>query len=91
MAPRPPVPHSHKKLQFKKCVWPKMAGTRVTLKKYLWPTRSIPSGEIAPNSQVEEHRSSLFLARKWNRELDYRLIKELWAFRENQIAVRFRI
>ena len=30
-----------------------------------------------------------FLARKWDRELDYRLIKELWAFRENRIAVRF--
>jgi nuclear transport factor 2 (NTF2) superfamily protein len=30
-----------------------------------------------------------FLTRKWNRELDYRLIKELWAFRENRIAVRF--
>ena len=30
-----------------------------------------------------------FLARKWSRELDYRLIKELWAFLENRIAVRF--
>ncbi len=30
-----------------------------------------------------------FLTRKWNRELDYRLIKELWAFDENRIAVRF--
>src|SRR5580704_14119905 len=30
-----------------------------------------------------------FLTRKWNRELDYRLIKELWAFGENRIAVRF--
>lgn len=30
-----------------------------------------------------------FLNRKWNRELDYRLIKELWAFHENRIAVRF--
>lgn len=30
-----------------------------------------------------------FLARKWARELDYRLIKELWAFTENRIAVRF--
>jgi uncharacterized protein len=29
------------------------------------------------------------LTRKWNRELDYRLIKELWAFGENRIAVRF--
>ena len=30
-----------------------------------------------------------FLTRKWNRELDYRPIKEIWAFRENRIAVRF--
>ena len=30
-----------------------------------------------------------FLARKWTRELDYRLIKELWAFDGNRIAVRF--
>jgi hypothetical protein len=29
------------------------------------------------------------LTRKWTREMDYRLIKELWAFRENRIAVRF--
>ncbi len=30
-----------------------------------------------------------FLTRKWARELDYRLIKELWAFSGNRIAVRF--
>ncbi len=30
-----------------------------------------------------------FLTRKWARELDYRLIKELWAFDGNRIAVRF--
>jgi nuclear transport factor 2 (NTF2) superfamily protein len=30
-----------------------------------------------------------FLARKWEKELDYRLIKELWAFHENRVAVRF--
>ncbi|HEX5276308.1 MAG TPA: nuclear transport factor 2 family protein [Fluviicoccus sp.] len=30
-----------------------------------------------------------FLTRKWAREHDYRLIKELWAFTENRIAVRF--
>ena len=30
-----------------------------------------------------------FLTRKWARELDYRLIKELWAFGERRIAVRF--
>ena len=30
-----------------------------------------------------------FLTRKWAKELEYRLIKELWAFHENRIAVRF--
>jgi nuclear transport factor 2 (NTF2) superfamily protein len=30
-----------------------------------------------------------FLQRKWRKELDYRLIKELWGFRENRMAVRF--
>ncbi|MGH0036560.1 MAG: DUF1348 family protein [Myxococcota bacterium] len=30
-----------------------------------------------------------FLERKWSRELDYRLIKELWAFTDHRIGVRF--
>lgn len=30
-----------------------------------------------------------FLRRKWSHELDYRLIKELWAYHDNRIAVRF--
>ena len=30
-----------------------------------------------------------FLQRKWQKELDYRLIKELWAFTDNRIGVRF--
>ncbi len=30
-----------------------------------------------------------FLTRKWEKELDYRLKKELWGFRENRMAVRF--
>jgi hypothetical protein len=30
-----------------------------------------------------------FLTRKWARELDYRLIKEVWAHQDNRIAVRF--
>ena len=30
-----------------------------------------------------------FLTRKWNKELDYRLIKEIWTFGDNRIAVRF--
>jgi hypothetical protein len=30
-----------------------------------------------------------FLTRKWKKEAEYRLIKELWGFRENRMAVRF--
>ncbi|MDG4674874.1 nuclear transport factor 2 family protein [Shinella sp. 838] len=36
------------------------------------------------HKEIEE-----FLARKWNKELDYRLIKELWAYTANRIAVRY--
>ena len=47
----------------------------------LWRNRAeFPVGRAA----VRE-----FLQRKWARELDYRLIKELWAFTEHRIAVRF--
>ncbi|MBY6243911.1 nuclear transport factor 2 family protein [Methylosinus sp. Sm6] len=38
---------------------------------------------------VGRDRIEAFLERKWSRELEYRLIKELWAFHENRIAVRF--
>jgi nuclear transport factor 2 (NTF2) superfamily protein len=31
----------------------------------------------------------IFLSRKWEKELDYRLIKELWAFTDNRIGVRY--
>jgi nuclear transport factor 2 (NTF2) superfamily protein len=51
----------------------------------------------APDSQWRNRAEFLtgraaieaFLTRKWARELDYRLIKELWAFGGNRIAVRF--
>ena len=39
-----------------------------------------------PRGREEVRR---FLERKWSRELDYRLIKELWAFTGERIAVRF--
>lgn len=38
---------------------------------------------------VGRHQIKEFLQRKWAKELDYRLIKELWAFTDNRIAVRF--
>jgi nuclear transport factor 2 (NTF2) superfamily protein len=39
-------------------------------------------------SEIFEGRDKIveFLTRKWNRELEYRLIKELWAFTDNRIA-----
>ena len=47
----------------------------------LWRNRvEFPTGR----EQVRQ-----FLQRKWARELDYRLIKELWAFAHDRIAVRF--
>ena len=39
-----------------------------------------------PNGREEVEA---FLTRKWEKELDYRLIKELWAYTENRIAVRY--
>nr|WP_315430617.1 nuclear transport factor 2 family protein [uncultured Albidiferax sp.] len=39
-----------------------------------------------PTGRAEVHQ---FLTRKWAKELDYRLVKELWAFTGNRIAVRF--
>ncbi len=43
-------------------------------------------------SDVFQGREAIvaFLTRKWERELDYRLIKDLWAFDGNRIAVRFQ-
>ncbi|MFA9204315.1 MAG: DUF1348 family protein [Flavobacteriales bacterium] len=38
---------------------------------------------------VGREQIKALLERKWARELDYRLIKELWAFTDNRIAVRF--
>ena len=39
-----------------------------------------------PQGRDEVHQ---FLQRKWAKELNYRLVKELWAYTENHIAVRF--
>lgn len=47
-----------------------------------------PAGVTARISRGREEIVE-FLTRKWNTELDYRLIKELWAHDGNRIAVRF--
>jgi uncharacterized protein len=75
------------------------AAQKVRMAEDAWNTRD--PARVAPAYTVDSrwrNRSEFlqgrdaieaFLARKWARELDYRLIKELWAFRENRIAVRF--
>ncbi|MCZ4289095.1 nuclear transport factor 2 family protein [Hoeflea alexandrii] len=50
-----------------------------------------PDSKWRNRSEFINGRSEIeaFLTRKWERELDYRLIKELWACSGNRIAVRF--
>ena len=46
-------------------------------------------GATAPSSPRAGREIVAFLSRKWAKELDYRLIKELWAVEGNRIAVRY--
>jgi nuclear transport factor 2 (NTF2) superfamily protein len=73
--------------------------TKVRLAEDAWNTRDPVKVSTAytPDS-VWRNRAEMLtgrdaivqlLTRKWNRELDYRLIKELWCFEGNRIAVRF--
>jgi uncharacterized protein len=75
------------------------AAEKVRLAEDAWNTRDPDRVALAytldshwrNRSEFLEGRAAIvgFLARKWRRELDYRLIKELWGFRENRMAVRF--
>ena len=75
------------------------AARKVRLAEDAWNTRDPERVALAyaPDSVWRNRAEFLagrdaivaFLARKWIRELDYRLIKELWAFHGNRIAVRF--
>jgi nuclear transport factor 2 (NTF2) superfamily protein len=87
--PRPPLP------PFDKAT----AAQKVRIAEDAWNTRDPAKVALAytPDS-IWRNRAEFirgreeivgFLTRKWARELDYRLIKELWAFTTNRIAVRF--
>jgi nuclear transport factor 2 (NTF2) superfamily protein len=65
-----------------------MRGTRANRRSLRSPTRPKARGETGRSSSPVAEIEA-FLKRKWARELDYRLIKEVWAFHENRIAVRF--
>ena len=88
-APRPPLPPFDRE----------SATLKVRLAEDGWNTRDpqrvalayTPDSRWRNRSEFPRGRAEIvaFLARKWARELDYRLIKELWAFDGNRIAVRF--
>lgn len=87
--PRPPVPPFDAEAAAKK----------VRAAEDAWNTRDPVrvAGAYSPDSVWRNRAEFLqgreqiveFLVRKWNKELDYRLIKEVWAFGEDRIAVRF--
>ena len=86
---RPPLPPytaetAHQKVRMAEDAWNSRDPDRVVgvyTEDTRWRNRAeFPIGR----AQVKE-----FLQRKWARELDYRLIKELWAFDGARIAVRF--
>jgi len=78
---------------------PESAVQKVRLAEDAWNTRDPARVALAytvdsswrNRAEFLQGRAAIeaFLRRKWARELDYRLIKELWAFGENRIAVRF--
>lgn len=86
---RPPLPpftleSAIKKVRLAEDGWNSRDPAKVAL-AYTEDTRWRNRAEFANGrQQVEE-----FLSRKWNRELDYRLIKELWAYTDIRIAVRY--
>jgi nuclear transport factor 2 (NTF2) superfamily protein len=89
MESKPPFPPfdaetARQKVRLAEDGWNSRDPTRVAL-AYSEDTRWRNRAEfVSGRADVEA-----FLARKWARELDYRLIKELWAFTGSRIAVRF--
>ena len=75
------------------------AKAKVQLAEDLWNTRDPERVLLAYTEHCEwRNRTEFlkgrdqikeFLKRKWSRELDYRLKKSLWGFRENRVAVQF--
>jgi len=78
---------------------PELAARKVQIAEDLWNTRD-PQRVAAAYTEDSQWRNRVeffqgrdaiiaFLTRKWNRELDYKLKKELWGFRGNRMAVKF--
>ena len=89
MTPRPPLPPfteetARQKVRAAEDAWNGRDPAKVAL-------AYSPESRWRNRSEFFTGRDAIvaFLTRKWARELDYRLIKELWAFTGNRIAVRF--
>ncbi|MBA3856550.1 MAG: DUF1348 domain-containing protein [Cyanobacteria bacterium PR.3.49] len=89
MSARPPLPpfdfeSAKKKVRMAEDAWNSRDPEKVSL-------AYTESSEWRNRSEFISGRQEIvsFLQRKWAKELDYRLIKELWAFDGNRIAVRF--
>jgi uncharacterized protein len=90
MSTRPPLPpfteaSARQKVQSAEDAWNSRDPQRVSLaytEDSVWRNRDM---FITGREEIVR-----FLAQKWERELDYALRKELWAFTENRIAVRFQ-
>ncbi|MGQ0698784.1 MAG: nuclear transport factor 2 family protein [Panacagrimonas sp.] len=89
ITPRPPLPPftretAIQKVRMAEDAWNSHDPQRVSL-AYTPDSRWRNRSEFP----VGREQIVLFLERNWRRELDYRLIKELWAFGTDRIAVRF--
>ncbi|KQX39345.1 DUF1348 family protein [Variovorax sp. Root434] len=89
MESRPPLPpftleSATRKVQAAEDAWNSRDPVRVSL-------AYTPDTEWRNRAEFVNGREQVvdFLSRKWVRELDYRLKKQLWAFMDNRIAVRF--
>ena len=88
-APRPPLPPFNvetamQKVRIAEDAWNSRDPARIAL-------AYTPDSQWRNRVEFINGRTEIeaFLQRKWRRELNYRLIKELWGFRENRMAVRF--
>ncbi len=86
---RPPLPPfteatAHEKVRLAEDGWNSRNPEKVSLSY-------TPDSHWRNRAEFLQGREAIvgFLQRKWARELDYRLIKELWAFQDHRIAVRF--
>ena len=90
IAPRPPVPpfteqDARQKVRMAENAWNTKEPARVAAAYTVDSTWRNRDEFVQGRAEIEA-----FLVRKWERELDYVLRKDLWAFSDNHIAVRFQ-